>query len=132
MINIVGLSLGLAVAASAGAEVVVVAGAASPVAKMTSDQVADLYLGKSSGPALIDQDKNSAARTEFLEKVASKKGAQYEATWAKIEFSGKGMRPKVHASDAAVKKALAADPNAIGYIDKDAVDGSVKVLLSVQ
>jgi hypothetical protein len=30
-----------------------------------------------------------------------------------------------------VKKAVAADPAAIGYIDSSAVDGTVKVLLTV-
>jgi hypothetical protein len=30
-----------------------------------------------------------------------------------------------------VKKAVAADPKTIGYIDKSAVDGSVKVLVTL-
>ncbi len=33
-------------------------------------------------------------------------------------------------SDAEAKKFVAANPNAIGYIDKAAVDGSVKVVLT--
>ena len=36
--------------------------------------------------------------------------------------------PKEVGDSAAVKKAVAADPKAIGYIEKSAVDGSVKVL----
>ena len=39
--------------------------------------------------------------------------------------------PKSYPTDAAVKKAIAADPSAIGYIDKGSVDDSVKVLLTL-
>ena len=54
-----------------------------------------------------------------------------EGIWAKIEFSGKGAMPKSDGSDAAAKKAIAADTQAIGYRDKDSVDDSVKVLLTL-
>jgi hypothetical protein len=36
------------------------------------------------------------------------------------------------ASAAEVKKFVAGNPDAIGYIEKSAVDGSVKVLLTVE
>jgi ABC-type phosphate transport system substrate-binding protein len=36
--------------------------------------------------------------------------------------------PKEAGDSAAVKKAVAADPKAIGYIEKSAVDASVKVV----
>jgi hypothetical protein len=45
-----------------------------------------------------------------------------------LVFSGKGQAPKELADNAAVKKAVATDPKAVGYIDKSAVDGSVKVV----
>ena len=45
--------------------------------------------------------------------------------------ASKGSAPKSYSSDAAVKKAVAADPTAIGYIDKGSVDDTVKVLLTV-
>jgi ABC-type phosphate transport system substrate-binding protein len=35
-------------------------------------------------------------------------------------------------SSADVKKAVTTDPNTIGYIEKSAVDGSVKVILDLQ
>jgi hypothetical protein len=43
-------------------------------------------------------------------------------------FSGKVQPPKEAADAAAVKKAVAADPKAVGYIEKSAVDGTVKVV----
>ncbi|MEH6433688.1 hypothetical protein [Massilia sp. DD77] len=122
------LCAGLACAASANAQVVVVVNAANPVSALTQEQISELYLGKSKDLTPIDQAKDSETQREFLEKVVSKKSPQYEAVWAKLEFSGKGIRPKTYPSDAAVKKALAADRNAIGYIDKSSVDGNVKVV----
>jgi hypothetical protein len=46
-------------------------------------------------------------------------------------FTGHGQPPKVVADAAAVKKAVAADPKAVGYIDKADVDASVKVVLTL-
>jgi ABC-type phosphate transport system substrate-binding protein len=47
-------------------------------------------------------------------------------------FSGKATPPKeLLSSSADVKKFVAANPDAIGYIEKSAVDGSVKVVLTV-
>jgi len=46
-------------------------------------------------------------------------------------FTGKATAPKEYANSAEVKKAVAADPKAIGYIDKAAVDDTVKVILTL-
>lgn len=46
-------------------------------------------------------------------------------------FTGKGQAPIILQDAAAVKKAVISDPKAIGYIDKAAVDGSVKVVMSL-
>jgi len=46
-------------------------------------------------------------------------------------FSGKSQPPKELPDASAVKKAVASDPKAVGYIDKSAVDASVKVLTAL-
>lgn len=125
------LTLGLALAASAEARIVVIANKANPASSTTADQVADYYLGRSNDLTPLDQARDTPIRRDFHQKVSGKKDTQYEAIWAKLEFSGKGTRPRALASDAAVKQAVAADPKAIGYIDDDAVDGSVKVLFTL-
>lgn len=119
------------VAASAAAEIVVVVSPANAASRMFSEQAAQFFLGKSNQFTPVDQGKESAIRRDFYQKIAGKSLAQVEGVWAKIEFSGKGTMPKSYASDAAVKKAVAADPTAIGYIDKSSVDDSVKVLLTL-
>jgi len=98
-------------------------------APMTKAQVEEIFLGKSQAATPVDLPEDSPVRAEFYTKATGRDAAQVKATWSRIAFSGKGQPPKVLGDAAAVKKAVAADPKAVGYIDKSAVDGSVKVLL---
>lgn len=122
----------LGAAAPAMAEVVVVVSAKAAESSMTKDQVAQFFLGKSSSMTPIDQSESAPIRAEFYKKVADKEAAQVKALWSKLVFTGKATMPKEVADNAAVKAAVAANPKAIGYIDKSAVDGSVKVVYSAQ
>jgi len=125
------LAVGLVAAASfAHADVVVVGNPAA--AALTKDQVSDVFLGKSQAFTPIDQPDSAPVRAEFYKKATGRDLAQVKATWSRLVFTGKAVAPKEVADAAAVKKAVAADPKAIGYIDKSAVDGSVKVLLAVE
>ena len=111
------------------ADMVVIANpAAGP---LTKDQVADLFLGKSQGLTPIDLPEGSPSYADFYRKATGRDIAQVKATWARLVFSGKSQAPKQLPDSAAVKKAVAADPKAVGYIEKTAVDASVKVLLSL-
>jgi len=124
------LAAAFAVSASAPAlaEVVVVVNAKAAEAAMTKDQVAQFFLGKSSAMTPIDQSEDSPLRTEFYKKVTDKDASQAKALWSKLVFTGKATMPKEVANSAAVKAAVAANPKAIGYMDKASVDGSVKVV----
>ena len=125
------LVAGLLVAAAPSfAEVVAVVGAKSPATSMTNDQIAQFFLGKSTAMTPIDQPDGSAVRNEFYKKVADKEASQAKALWSKLVFTGKATLPKELAGSADVKKAVAADPKAIGYIEKAAVDATVKVVLT--
>lgn len=122
----------LGAALPAMAEVVVVVNPKAPESTMTREQVAQFFLGKSSSMTPIDQPDASPIRAEFYKKVADKDAAQAKALWSKLVFTGKATMPKEVADNAAVKAAVAANPKAIGYIDKSAVDGSVKVVYAAQ
>jgi ABC-type phosphate transport system substrate-binding protein len=121
-----------AAAAPAMAEVVVVVNPKAAESSMTKDQVAQFFLGKSTSMTPIDQADSSPIRAEFYKKVADKDAAQAKALWSKLVFTGKATMPKEVGDSAAVKAAVAANPKAIGYIDKSAVDGSVKVVYTAQ
>ncbi|GHC91155.1 hypothetical protein GCM10007320_39910 [Pseudorhodoferax aquiterrae] len=126
-----------AVAGAASAQVAVVVGAKSGTAAMTAEQVAGIFLGKSNqlpsgaAAAAADLPESAAVREQFYSKVTGKSSAQVKAGWSRLVFSGKATPPKELASAAEVKSFVAANPDAIGYIEKSAVDGSVKVVLNV-
>ena len=120
----------LLLALPARAEVVVVVNPKNSVTTMTADQVSQLFLGKSNDLAPIDQN-DAGMRTEFYKKVTDKDVSQVKAIWSKLVFTGKATLPKEVANSAEAKKAVAADPKAISYIDKSAVDGTVKVVLTM-
>jgi len=141
MKNLKSISLMLAVASCfslsiAQADVVVVVSATSPVGNLTADQVSQIFLGKiatfpGGGPAVpIDQPESAAPRGEFYSKVTGKDAAQLKAYWSKIIFTGKGQPPKEIPGNADVKKLVADNPNMIGYIDKSAVDATVKAVFA--
>jgi ABC-type phosphate transport system substrate-binding protein len=126
------LCLGIGISAAATAEVVVVAGAKSTVSAMSKDEVSQVFLGKSSAQTPVDLQESNPVRAEFYKKAAGKDLPQVKSIWSKLIFTGKATMPKEMNSSADVKKAVTTDPNTIGYIEKSAVDGSVKVILDLQ
>ena len=119
---------------AAAQEVVAVVSARSPVTALNADQVADIFLGKStrfpngSQAVPIDQNEESELRDKFYALYAGKSPAQVKAHWAKIIFTGRGQPPRQPGSAEAVRRAIADNPRAIGYLDTAQVDSSVRVL----
>jgi len=128
------LAAGLAMGSAPvfAAELVVIVNPKNPATRMFSEQAAQFFLGKSTLFTPIEYDDGVPIRNEFYAKVLQKDAAQVKTIWSKLVFTGKGTAPKEYKSAAEVKKAVAADVSAIGYIDKSAVDDSVKVILTVQ
>jgi ABC-type phosphate transport system substrate-binding protein len=130
-----GLALSLAMTRAGKADVVVVVSSKCAVSTLSKDQVTDIFLGKTTrfpdgAPAVpIDQVEGSPARNEFYETFASKSPAQIKAYWTKIIFTGRGQPPKSISNSVEVRKLIAANPQAISYIERSAVDDSVKVLV---
>jgi ABC-type phosphate transport system substrate-binding protein len=114
---------------AAQAQIVVIVNPAATAP--TKEQVADIFLGKNQSLTPFDQVESSPIYADFYKKATGRDVAQIKSTWSRIVFSGKGQSPKQLADSAAVKKAVAADPKAVGYIDKSALDGSVKAALSL-
>jgi ABC-type phosphate transport system substrate-binding protein len=117
------------------ADVVVVVSSKCSVSTLSKDQVTDIFLGKTTrfpdgAPAIpIDQVEGSPPRDEFYATIANKSPAQVKAFWTKIIFTGRGQPPKSVSNSVEVRKLIAANPQTIGYIERSAVDGSVKVVV---
>ena len=124
------------VAVYAHADVVVIVSAKSHITSLTAEQTARIFLGKANSfpddsvAVPIDQVEGSAIRDEFYSKVVHKNSSQLSAYWAKVIFTGDGRPPEKLESNVAVRKAVAKNPKVIGYIDKSAVDKSVRVILA--
>jgi ABC-type phosphate transport system substrate-binding protein len=131
VVQLAALCAAIAATSVADAEVVVVVSSSSATSALTAEQVADIYLGKSTAMKAVDLPESSSVRGEFYQKATQKDAAQVKAIWSRLIFTGKATPPKEVGSSADVKKALAGDPNAIGYIEKSALDGSVKAVLTI-
>ncbi|HVS66491.1 MAG TPA: phosphate ABC transporter substrate-binding protein [Thermoanaerobaculia bacterium] len=126
----------LAGAASANdinsSEVVVVVAAASPLESLSQAALSDVFLGRTSRlpdgrPAVaLDLREGSSARAEFYETYLGRSAAQIKAHWSKIIFTGRGSPPREVANGLEMRRLVAQDPGAIGYLELSLVDDSVK------
>jgi hypothetical protein len=122
-----------ALSVTAHSDVVAVVSVKSTITMLAKSQATDIFLGRAthfpSGATAtpIDQE-GSLIREEFYMMLADRSPAQINAYWSRIVFTGRGRPPQQVLNDMAVKKILAADPTAIGYIDTRDVDDSVRVL----
>jgi ABC-type phosphate transport system substrate-binding protein len=120
--------------ASARSDIVVVVSAASPISSLSKGQVAKIFLGKSrrfpdgSRAVPLNQSEGNVERDAFYQLVSGKSPTQVKAHWSKLIFTGRGQPPKEAASNDAVKQLLANNGVNIGYIDRAAVDDSVKIV----
>jgi ABC-type phosphate transport system substrate-binding protein len=125
------------VPAAAAGELVVIVSAKNPVNTLRPNQVADIFLAQigsfptGAEAVAVDQKMGTPERDEFYNKVTAKSPALVKAYWTKMIFTGRGQPPREFANGAAIRKAVAADPSLIGYIDSSLVDDSVKVILMV-
>lgn len=123
--------------AAAAGELVVIVSAKNPVSMLRADQVADIFLGQIANfpggaeAVALDQRIGSPERDEFYSKVASKTPSLVKAYWTKMIFTGRGQPPREVDGSAAIRRMVADNPALIGYIDRHALDASVKPVLVV-
>lgn len=129
-----GLALFAFFSAAAQAGVAIIAHPSNPLAGITAEETARIYLGKSGSfnngrPATPVDQTAGPTRTKFNKQVLERDDSELKAYWSKLLFTGKGRPPEEVGDDAAVKAWVAKHPEGLGYVDGKVVDGSVKVLL---
>lgn len=133
------LRLGLAICllwagGAMAADFVVIVSARNPLNALRADQVAAIFMAQNgrfpTGEAAIALDLPLGAplRNEFYSVMAARSPALMKAYWTKMVFTGRGQPPRELANSAAVRRLVAENPAMIGYIDKSALDASVKSL----
>ena len=101
---------------------------------ISGDDIDRIFLGKnksfSNGDKIdaVNLKSGDATREEFEEKALGKSGKQVKAYWAKLIFSGKAKPLVETGSDAEALAYVAANPEAIAYIDAANVNDTVKVV----
>ncbi|WP_229255950.1 phosphate ABC transporter substrate-binding protein [Duganella fentianensis] len=123
------------VASAAAAELVVIVSARSPVVALSTEQVADIFLARTArlpgGEEVqaLDLPLGHALRDEFYARVAGKSPALMKAYWTRMVFTGRGQPPRELSSMAAIRKLVAENPAMIAYLERSALDASVKAVL---
>ena len=133
-----GPALALAPNAASGAELAVIVSARSNISMLSADQVAEIFLFQTnrfpngSEVVPIDQDLGSPLRNEFYSKVTHRTPALVKAHWARLIFTGRGQPPAEVDGNAAMRRMIAENPGMIGYVERTALDPSVRAVLIVR
>jgi len=131
-------ALALSPRAARAADLAVIVSARSPVMTLRADQIADIFLSQTnrfpngSEVVPIDQDLGSPLRNEFYSKVTQRTPALVKAHWARLIFTGRGQPPAEVAGSDAMRKMIADNPGMIGYVERSALDASVRAVLIVR
>jgi hypothetical protein len=116
-------------------EMAVIVSARSSITALRPEQAADIFLGHAGsfpegGHAVaLDQPVGSALRDEFYARLTGKTPALMKSHWTKMIFTGRGHPPRELPNSVAVRRMVAENPGMVGYIDKAALDASVKAVL---
>ncbi len=118
---------------SAMAEIVVVVNPSGPD-ELSQGQIKKLFLGKvkklpsGSVVKVYELPKESRLHKDFHALVTGRTPAQVNAYWSKHIFTGSGKAPEVVSSAQLLRRKIARNKNAIGYLDITDVDDSVKII----
>lgn len=94
-------------------------------------EVANIFLGKDKSMKGVDHKDWTATKNTFYSAVTNKSESQLKSYWSGLVFTGKGQPMPSVAGDAEVVARVAAEADAIGYVDAAAVNDSVKVLFTL-
>jgi len=120
----------ISMASLAQAEVAVIGNPGAAKAPSQSE-VANIFLGKDKSMKGVDQAGWNPTKEAFYAGVTNKNESQLKSYWSGLIFTGKGQPLPSVADDAAVVAKVAAEADAVGYVDSAAVNDSVKVLFTL-
>lgn len=119
------------------ADIVVIGNRDLPANSLSRDELSRIYLGKtkylSSGAKIVpvDQRSGSMIREKFYNDLFQKSESEMKAYWSRIMFTGQGYPPIQENDDSSVLETVSKNANCLGYIDRSALNDTVKVLYSL-
>lgn len=123
---------------SIAADIAIIVHKDNPVDKLTAKEVQQIFLAKSmvfpSGERVtpISIRYETSLHERYLEKVVNKNQSQYQVYWTRMVFTGKSQPPKTYASQEEIIKRVTSDPTAIGFVELNKADDSVKIVLEIE
>ena len=129
---------GLLTASAAPEEVDVVVNKSNSLGPLSREEVRRIFVGEKSSWAggkriiVLMLARDQPEREIILREVFKMNESDYTKYFLQAAFTGRVQAaPKDLSSAAEMKARLAANPNAIGYLKKENVDDSVRVLLKI-
>ncbi len=122
---------------TARAELYIVTGVRSSITSLSRTDAEALFLGYAPlyndrrGSTLVDAPPGPV-REELYQKLTGRTPAQINAHWSRLVFTGKGMPPQEARSVADAKEIIASGVNVIGYVTKNELSNSLRVLYVIQ
>lgn len=116
----------------------IVVSADSKLTQITEDDVARLYLGRSSTindieVTPIDFKEDTPLALDFHSKVLKKNPLQYQQYWARLLFTGKAKPPVANMdTPEAMVKFISTNKGTLGYTNQKTVPADVKVILVIE
>lgn len=114
--------------------IVVILHGKTPLASITSKEVADLYLGRtrhlSNGQTAnpLDNPAASAVRARFYKALTGKAITDINAYWARLLFTGQSSPPQPMADANALIEAVRNTPGAMAYLDQSQLPANPEAL----
>jgi len=120
----------LSAASAASADIVVIVHPDSPLVRMTSEQIANVYLGRDARYTPIDLPESARHRHWFYYKVTGRDLPQIKMIRARL--MAQSTPPRIAQDSNEAVRFVAAHKNAIAYVERSAVDASVKEVMTVE
>jgi len=119
-------------------QVAIIVNKSNEVGDLNLDQVKKIFLGdKSTWPngrriSVLARPSGQAERDVVLKQIYRMADSEYNKYFMQAAFTGRiAAPPKETASSADMKRLVAENPGAIGYIKKEEADDSVKTVLTI-
>ena len=116
--------------AAVHAEIAVVVHPDNPLASMTAEQVAAIYLGNDARLQPIDLPESERFYHWFYYKVTGRDAVQIKIRRARQ--LAQAVPPRIATNSVEAVRRVAANKRAIAYVDQRTVDASVKVVMTIQ
>ncbi|SLM28821.1 conserved hypothetical protein [Desulfamplus magnetovallimortis] len=109
-----------------------------PIQALSSREVSDIYLGRlralpsGNNILILEHEQDSYLRENFFRLLNGMTLKRLNAYWARLQFSGAIQPPPILQNSKEVVAIIKNVPSAIGYVDTNIVDGSVRVILHLK